>query len=159
MLAATIERELNRLVEELKKERGAPKLGLEDIQGRPYLKRVARYVQAFFELRLEDCPQYRALVDLQQVRNCIVHRRGEVPLSQDKGKGDWVNLKNRRPGLFAHEGFAIVVESECIEQFIKETWAFFIWCFDKLKWKVAERWRGTKWWPLPGGTEAVETNT
>ena len=143
MLYTTIERELRRLVENLEDERGPQKLKLNDIRESSFLTQVAKFVEVFFGPRFATCPQFQALCDLQKIRDCIIHCRGEVALSRDKTY--LVNLKDRRHGFFAWEGTDIEIESECIEGFISETWNFFTWLFGELKWKVDDSWQKHKW--------------
>src|ERR1035438_2538743 len=80
MLCTTVERELKRLVEHLEKECGPQNKKVEDMEGKSYLAKVAKFVEVFHKLRLVDCPQYEALHDLQKIRNCIIHFHGEAGL-------------------------------------------------------------------------------
>jgi uncharacterized protein with PIN domain len=141
MLYTTVERELKRLVENLEKERGPQKLKLKDISGAS-LDRAAKFVEVFYGLRLGDCPQYAALHDLQKIRDCIIHCLGEVRLSNDK---DYlVKLETKRHGFFAHPQSDIKIQSECIEQFLREIWSFFTWIFSKLNWKLDSFYQGNR---------------
>jgi hypothetical protein len=143
MLYTTIERELRRLVENLEKERGQQKLKLNDIRGQSFLAQVTKFINVFFGCNLTDCPRYGALSDLQKIRDCIIHCRGEVSLSRDK---DYlIGLKGRCPGFSAYEWTDIEIEPECIEHFIRETWAFFVWVFAELNWKVDDHWHKKNW--------------
>jgi hypothetical protein len=149
MLATTIERELRRLVKNLEREHGTQKLKVNDIRG-DFLGQVAKFVDVFFGLRLAEGAGYQSLRDLQKIRNCIVHCRGEVNLSGDKDKEYLLKLNDRRPGFYASEGIDIQIEKQCIETFIKEAWDFFAWLFGELKWKIDDSWHEKKWGqPLP----------
>ena len=109
MLYAIVERELLRLVENLEKERGIQKLKHKDLRG-SLLTQVAKFAEVFFNLRLPDCPQHNALCDLQKVRDCIVHCRGELTLFKEEDRAYLVGLKDRRPGFFAWERADIEIE-------------------------------------------------
>jgi hypothetical protein len=135
MLHVIIERELRRLLENLEKERGPQKLKVNEIRGASFLAQVCKFIEVFFGLQLPVCPQYHAICDLQKIRDCIIHCRGEVSLSRDKAY--LLSLKVSRPGFYAWEGTDIEIRPDCVEQFIKETWLFFTWTFNELKWKTA----------------------
>jgi hypothetical protein len=139
------ERELRRLVENLETERGQQKLKVKDIRASSFLAQTAKFSEVFFGLLLASCPQYQALCDLQKIRDCIVHCRGEVDLVNERDRDYLLRLKDRRAGFFAWERTDIDVEARCIEQFVKETWAFFIWVFAKLNWKIDDSWKNSKW--------------
>ena len=100
------------------------------------------------------CEEYQALYDLQKIRDCITHCRGEVSLSRDKAY--LVSLKDRRAGFFAWEGTDVEIRAECIERFIKETWAFFTWLFGELKRKINDSWKDSKWAPPPSEAKQVK---
>jgi hypothetical protein len=134
MLFTTIERELQRLIENLEKEHGHQKLKLKDISG-GFLDKATKYLEAFYGLRLADCPQYTAVHDLQKIRDCIIHCLGDVGLSQDKNY--LVRLTKIRKGFWAYPNNDIKIEPECIQKFLVEIWEFFVWVFQKLKWKIA----------------------
>jgi hypothetical protein len=143
MLYTTAERELRRLIENLQEQHGPQKLKVSDIRESAFLTQAAKFIEVFFSLRLAACPQFQALCDLQKIRDCIVHCRGEVALSRDKSY--LVSLNDRRPGFFAWEGTDIKIEAECVEQFMRESWHFFVWVFGELKWKIDETWMKKKW--------------
>jgi hypothetical protein len=147
LLYTIVERELRRLVENLENERGQQKLRVNDIRESSFLGQVAKFTEAFFELHLAACPQYQAICDLQKIRDCIVHCRGEVRPSRDKAY--LIKLKDCRPGFFASEGSDIEIGAECIEQFIREAWATFAWLFAELKWQMDASWKERKWAMLP----------
>jgi hypothetical protein len=133
MLFTTVERELKRLVDNLETERGQQKLKLNDIGG-AFLNKVAKYIEVFYDLRLANCPHYAALHDLQKIRNCIIHRLGEVGESDDDKY--LVELQTKRAGFFAHTPNGIWIKPECIRKFFVEIWSFFSWVFGELKWKI-----------------------
>jgi hypothetical protein len=141
MLFTTVERELNRMVDNLEKERGEQKLKLKDISG-AFLNKVAKYIEVFYGLRLADCPHYEALHDLQKIRDCIIHCLGEVDESNDKKY--LVELQTKRAGFFAHSPNGIWIKSECIREFFIETWGFFNWVFRNLNWKINSCFQGNK---------------
>lgn len=145
MLYTTVERELRRLIENLEKEHGPQKLQVNDIREKSYVAQVAKFVEVFRGVRLADCPQYEALSDLQKIRNCIIHCRGEVELSRDKEflVQLWLGAKRRR-GIAVPQNHDIHIYPECIEQFLKEVWNFFVWVFEKLNWKISAHWQGDK---------------
>ncbi len=152
MLYTTIERELRRLVENLEKTHGSQKLKVSDIRESSFLTQVGKFIEAFFGLRLADCAQFQALCDLQKIRDCVTHCRGEVALSRDKAY--LASLKDRRTGFFAFEGTDIDIEEACVEQFIKESWGFFTWLFGALQWKIDDSWMDKKWAQTSSGTKA-----
>jgi hypothetical protein len=142
MLYSTVERELRRLIENLEKKHGPQRIKLDDLRGGSYLAQVKKYTDVFYGLRLAECPQYEALIDLQKIRDCIVHCLGEVRFSRDKEY--LVKLRDKRKGFFAHPDNDLYIYSECIVQFFFETWDFFFWIFTKLKWKIDKHYQGPK---------------
>jgi hypothetical protein len=68
-----------------------------------------------------------------------------VSLSRDKEVLEklWLGDKRRR-GFAAHPNNDIFIYPECIEQFLKETWSFFLWIFAKLNWQIAAHWQWNK---------------
>lgn len=152
MLYTIVERELRRTVENLEKERGLQKLKVNDIREASFLGQVAKFIDAFYGVKLVACPQYSALCDLQKIRHCITHCRGEISLSQDKVY--LLKLPDRRPGFFAWEGTDIQIEPECIKTFIAETWACFTWLFGELKWPIDDTWKDNKWMKSQGANKA-----
>lgn len=145
MLFVTIERELRRLTENLEKEYGPQKLQVKDIKANSYMAQVGKYIEVFHGVKFPDCPQYEALSDLQKIRDCIIHCRGEVSLSRDK---DYlVNLwrgDKRRRGFAAPANDDVHIDIQCIKQFLIEIWSFFVWVFKSLNWKISARWQGDK---------------
>jgi len=144
MLYTTVERELRRLVVNLEQERGKQKLDSKDLKG-SFLQQTGKFSEVCFGLTLADCPEYKAVCDLQKIRNCIVHCRGEVNLVNEGDRKYMLKLKDARPGFFAWEGTDVEICPECIEQFIREMWRFFVWIFRELNWKIDDSWRGNKW--------------
>jgi hypothetical protein len=140
MLCTTMERELKRMVENLEKERGKQKLRVNDLGSSniSYLPKVAKYLDIVYDIRLSDCPQYQDMTDLYKIRHCIVHCLGEVGLMNEKDKEYLISLNKKRNGFFALERIEIEIESECIKQFIEQTWEFFTWIFQKLNWRIDE---------------------
>ena len=143
MLFTTVERELIRLVENLEKGRWKKLSEEKATKKKSCMGKTGQFVQDFSGVKLSDCPQYAALIDLQKVRDCIIHCQGEVSLSRDKELlvKLWLGDKKRR-GFAAHPNNDIFIYPECIEQFLKEAWSFFVWVFEKLNWKIAAHWQG-----------------
>lgn len=142
MLFTTAERELLRLVENLEKEHGQQKLKWKDIRANGTLERISKFCEVFFNFRLADCSQYAALTDLQKIRDCIIHCFGDVSLSSDK---DFlVTLQKKRRDFFAYAPSQIYIGEECIKQFLKEIWEFFLSIFNVLGWEIAKHWQGDK---------------
>ena len=75
----------------------------------------------------------------------IIHCHGEVSLSRDKAELTkfWLGSRRRR-GFAAPPNHDIYIDSECIKQFLKEVWSFFVWVFGKLGWPIAIHWQGDK---------------
>lgn len=144
MLYAIVERELLRLVRNLEEERGASNPVFACGKG-SVLKPVTKFCEDRFDLRLQACPEYGALCDLQNIRDCIVHCRGEVALFDAKRRPDLVSLNDRRDGFFAHERMEIEIRPPCIDQFTRETWRFFSWAFRELKWEIDASWKEDGW--------------
>lgn len=144
MLCTTVERELKRLVDNLEKKRGQQKLKVSDLRTASYLERVNTFVNAFFDLKLSDCPEYQAMADLQKVRNCIVHYQGEAGLMPDGDKKYLLALAEKRKGFYAseHRNIDIRIQSEFVQQFATEAWAFFVWIFTELKWEIDTHYQG-----------------
>jgi len=145
MLFTTVERELIRLVENLEKGKWQKMSQEAGMKNKPCMAKAGKFVQDFCGVKLSDCPQYAALIDLQKIRDCIIHCQGEVSLSRDKDVlvKLWLGDKKRR-GFAAHPNNDIFIYPECIEQFLKEAWSFFVWVFEKLNWKIAAHWQGDK---------------
>ena len=144
MLSTTVEREFKRLVENLEKISGPKNKKVEDMKEKSYLARVANFVEVFYGLRFADCPQYTALIDLQKIRNCIIHCHGEARLLDNRKENHLVKLQANHPGFFAHSPNGIWIKSECIRQFFIKIWGFFTWVFDKLKWEINSCFQGNK---------------
>jgi hypothetical protein len=144
MLCATVERELKRLVEHLEKKHGEQKLKVSDLRNTSYLERVNTFLNAFFGLRLSDCPQYAAMADLQKIRTCIVHYQGEAGLMGSNEKRYLIDLTAKRKGFraYEHPNIDIDIEAECIQQFATESWEFFVWIFKTLQWKIDTHYQG-----------------
>jgi hypothetical protein len=141
MLYSTVERELFRLVENLEKEHGPQKLKCKDIRGSK-VEQISKFCEVFFSFRLADCSQYAALTELQKLRDCIIHCLGDVSLSIDK---DFlVKLGQKRKGLFVYPNNDIHIDEECLEQFLKDVWSFFVSVFDALNWQLATQWQDKK---------------
>jgi hypothetical protein len=109
------------------------------------LGKASLFVESFCGVKLSDCPQYAALIDLQKIRDCIIHCQGEVSLSRDKDAlvKLWLGGKKRR-GFAAHWDNDIYIYPDCIKQFLLEMRAFFVWIFEKLNWRIAAHWQGDK---------------
>lgn len=152
MLYSTVERELRRMVANLEHERGKQKLTLKELNG-SFLQRVGKFTETFFDLTLTKCPEYNAICDLQKIRDCIVHCRGEVSLMNETDRKYLLKLKDSRPGFFAVERTDIDIGDECIEQFIREVWRFFLWIFRELNWKTDDSWQANKWAVLATGIQ------
>jgi len=142
MLCTTVEVELRRLLKNLESDFGPQKLSLKDIKGNSYLDTVSKFIETFYNIQLSACPDFLALHDLQKIRDCIIHCLGEVALSRDSVY--LIKLNKRRKGFFAHAQSDLNIGAECIEQFLIETWNFFIWVFNNLKWKITTRNQGDK---------------
>ena len=145
MLFTTAERELIRLVENLEKGRWKKLSEEKATKKKNCLGKADLFVRGFCGVKLSDCPQYTALIDLQKIRDCIIHCHGEVSLSRDKEDLTkfWLGSKRRR-GFAAPPNRDIYIDAECIKQFVKEVWGFFVWAFDKLGWPIAIHWQGNK---------------
>lgn len=141
-LYTTVERELLRLVAHLEGERGQQKLKVKEVTAKSELARVSKFCEVFFDLCLTECPQYIALTDLQKIRDCIVHCRGDVKLSRDKDYLEKLGAKRR--GFFAHRQGQVYINEECIQQFLLEAWSFFTWVFQNLNWKLTNSYQGEK---------------
>lgn len=140
MLYAIVERELNRLVKHLEKENGQQKLQVKDIRGEDFIERIQKFSEAFFKLKLAECPNFKSLHDLRKIRNCIVHSHGEIGSSKQDA-AFWSQLRKSRKGIFAREGLKIHLYEPCIEQFIKEIFEFFEGVFHQLKWTIDDCWK------------------
>jgi len=133
MLFVIVERELLRLVRNLEEGHAMTDLFV-NRRGSLFMP-VADHCKTYFKLDFRKCSIcYEALCDLQKVRDCIVHCHAEVSLSRD---ADYLyKLKDRRPGFYAFREDRIEIHSSCIKQFLIESWEFFVWVFDQLKWQV-----------------------
>lgn len=136
-LFTIVERELLRFVRNLERQRKTQSEKFEVKKG-SLLKPVQDHCKVHFSLRLEDCPEYGALCDLQKIRDCIVHCHGEVNLSRDVKH----LIAMKRSGFSALEGIAIEIGSDCIERFLNEVRRFFLWVFQQLKWEIDDSWPG-----------------
>lgn len=142
MLFTTVEREIKRLVDNLDRERGPQKIKISDLKGISYLPRAKIYLEACYGIKIADCSYYEALIDMQKIRDCIIHCLGEVALSRDKA--DLVNLEKKRKGFFAHAAGEIYIDSVCVKQFLDEAWRFFVWVFGQLNWKITSHYQVNK---------------
>ena len=133
MLYAVVERELRRLCSTLKIEHSSAKLGYKDLKG-GILEQITKWCQAYFELDLTLFPEFSQIRDLQKVRDCIVHCRGEVDESRDKQY--LIAMTKRYPGFMAWEHDEIEIESDFILRLHREAWNFFLAVFAKLRWNV-----------------------
>lgn len=142
MLFTTIERELIRLVENLEKGKWQKMSQEAGVKNKSCMAKAGRFIQDYYGIKLSDCPQYEALIDLQKIRDCIIHCQGAVALSRDKEilAKLWLGGKRRR-GFAAPPNNVIFIYPECIERFLKEAWSFFVWVFEKLNWKIAAHWQ------------------
>jgi len=143
MLYTTVERELERLVSNLEKGHEPQNRKVKYKKNKSYLERVAKFVEDFHNLRLVECPQYKALNDLRIIRNCIIHCHGDSKLLGQK-EFDLVKLESSRPGFYAHSPYGIWLNHECIRRFFIQIWGFFTWVFGKLKWKINNCFQGNK---------------
>jgi hypothetical protein len=145
MLFSTVERELIRLIENLEKGKWKKMSEEKGMKKKSPMGKAVKFVQESRGVKLSECPQYEALIDLQKIRDCIIHCRGEVSLSRDKKDlvELWLGGKKRR-GFAAHWDNDIYIYPDCIKQFLIEVWAFFEWIFEKLNWKIAVHWQENK---------------
>jgi hypothetical protein len=143
MLYTIVERELRRLISNVEKDRGKQKLNVNDIRG-DYLHQVTKYMQAFVNIDIGSCDHYESICDLQKIRNCIVHCRGELDLFNKKDREYLVTLRQRRKGFSAFAGTDLEIGAECIDELIREIWHFFITLFQQIDWKIDDSWAG-KW--------------
>ena len=65
MLFTTVERELIRLVENLEKGKWQKMSQETGMRNKPCIAKAGKFVQDFCGVKLSDCPQYAALIDLQ----------------------------------------------------------------------------------------------
>ncbi len=151
MLFSTVERELIRLIENLEKgkwKKIRDEKAAKNKAANP-MTEARNFILASRGVKFADCPVYFALTDLQKIRDCIIHCKGEVALSRDKEHlvEFWLGEKNKtkkRRGFAAHWDNEIYIYPECIKQFLMEVWAFFVWVFEKLNWGIAAHWQGDK---------------
>lgn len=145
MLFTTLERELIRLIENLEAGKWKKMAEEKATKRKGTMGKAESCVQYFCRIKLSDYPQYEALIDLQKIRDCIIHCQGEVSLSRDKEHlvELWRGGKKRR-GFAAHWNDDIHIQPECIQQFLREIWGFFVWIFDNLTWEIADHWQGGK---------------
>ena len=144
---------MKHLVANLDLEHGKQKLTPKDLKG-SFLQQTNKFTEVFYGLSLKKCPEYNAVCDLQKIRDCIVHCRGEVSLANETDRKYLVALKASRPGFFAFEGTEVEIGPECIGQFIMEIRDFFVWIFSELKWKMDDSWDRNKWAALVDGIMA-----
>ena len=82
MLFTAVERELIRLVENLEKGRWKKLSEEKATMKTNCMGKAGLFVQSFCSVKLSDCPQYTALIDLQKIRDCIIHCHGELVVVQ-----------------------------------------------------------------------------
>ena len=145
MLFSMVERSLKRLVDSLEKEHGEKHRTPKEFKG-SMLQQTSKFTEKYHGLTLTKCPEYNAVCDLQKIRDCIVHCRGEVSLVKNESDRKYLlALKKSRLGFLALEHTELDIEAECVEQFIREVWHFFVWIFNELKWKLNNLWEQKKW--------------
>jgi hypothetical protein len=145
MLYTTVERELLRLVENLDKEKRKPKLKLSDLYAKSKVEQISVFCNAFYRLNLTGCSRYESINDLQKIRDCIIHCVGDASLlKNEKDKIYLVKLTKKRSGFSGPPHNEMSIDAECIEQFLREIWDFFISVFKSLKWKISAHWQGDK---------------
>jgi hypothetical protein len=144
MLFAIAERELLRLARNLDKEHQQKHAGFSSTMG-SVMKPVAKHCAKLTGVDFSKCKEFDALRDLQIIRDCIVHCRGEVDLFNPEKRPKLIRLTSQRSGFFACAGTEIEVNPPVVDQFTKETWRFFIWLFQQLKWKIDDSWKQSNW--------------
>jgi len=160
ILQGMVERELRRMIENLENERGKPPLELKEVKASSVLEQTTKYLELFFGLRLEDCPQIAALGDLQKVRDRIVRCRAELSRDVRWDREERIRVKHGQPGLLAAMAAELEVEPACLERFATEVREFFVWVFRKLNWKIEDSGRErTQTEPWPGTESARNVRT
>lgn len=146
LLYSIVERELRRLLDTLEQKKGPPKLKLKELKGQ-FLEQARKYAEAFYDLSISQCANFTAVTDLQKIRDCIVHCRGELSLVNPNDREYFLTkLHKVRPGFFAWDvSLSIEIESICVATFLKEVWWFFESVFSSLGWKIDESWQRTTW--------------
>lgn len=136
MLCVILERELIRLVGNLKKHDDEQKLDYKDLEG-GFMEKILKYTRAFFDFHLDKCPGFSSIKDLQKVRNCIVHCHGELSLNKNSKSIKKLLELNKAPiDFYANQDGKIWLGEKCLEFFILEVRKFFLSIFRQLKWPV-----------------------
>ncbi len=151
ILQGMVERELRRMIENLENQRGKPPLELKEVRASSVLEQTTKYLELFFSVRLEDCPQLAALGDLQRTRDRIVRCRAERSRDVRWDREERIRVKHGQPGLLAAMAAELEVEPACLERFVTDVREFFVWVFRKLNWKIDGSWQDrTRTEPWPG---------
>jgi hypothetical protein len=144
MLYTITEREILRVLDNLAKERNTAPFNRK-ARG-DFLKRASQFCRSH-GIDLPAIPHYQSITDLQKIRNCIVHCRGELALlNPDDVKYFLEQLPKTRPGFLAWDISAeIEIEAECITKFTQEVWTFFRRLFGLLAWDIDLDWSEKEW--------------
>lgn len=137
-LFSVIERELKRFAETLAKEE-KHEITYRDLKG-GLMQQLSRYTEVYCEFRLNELKAFSAVRDLQRVRNCLVHGLGDPALMAAHDKDALLLLNDPQRGLEVYEGTAIVVSPAFIDGSIQAAHEFFFELFQRVGWKVNDRW-------------------
>lgn len=99
---------------------------------------VAQFIKARKGISIQDLPGYGDIVDLQKVRDCIVHCYGDIALSRDHALLKKLSTPAR--GLDAYPGTEMEIAPAFIERSMNAHWKFFTALFKKLGWKINAEW-------------------
>jgi hypothetical protein len=136
-LFATFERELKRFVDNAEKERQAP-ISHKDLKG-GLLEQASKYTEAFCGFSLSTLPGYVCILDLQKVRNCVVHCLGDPDLVPEAQRTKLLKLHCPAKGLDISEGAQIEIGPVFIESSLSAIRGFFRALFTQLGWKINDR--------------------
>jgi len=139
ILFTIFERELKRFVDNAAKERQAP-ITYKDLKG-GLLEQVSKYTEAFCGFSLSSLPGYICILDLQKVRNCVVHCLGNPDLVPEAQRTKLLKLHCPAKGLDISEGAPIEINPVFIESSLAATRDFFRALFIQLGWKINDRWQ------------------
>lgn len=135
-LFAIFERELRRMADSVAKETGAA-ISYKGLKG-SVVPCVANFVKANKGISLQTLPGYSTIMDLQKVRDCIVHCYGDIALSRDRDVLS--RLSTPAKGLDAYPGTEMEIAPAFIEGVLEAHMKFFTALFQKLGWKIKAAW-------------------
>lgn len=130
LLCSIIEKELKTLIENVIQDKGKQKLNLKDFSGN-LIEQVDSYLHVFHSLKITECRNYNAVIDLQKLRNCIVHSFGGL---RDSDKEKIIQIAKNWEGVRINDLDEVEIDAIAVTIFSENSYEFFEWIFEKFNW-------------------------